>query len=573
MIPRKIYIALFLFLSSLSLSAQVDFRRVCLYNSGDDIQLSWAPLSNPCGNFLSLSIYGRLNTLTPYTFIDSISQVAQLNYTHIGAGTQGNTWSYYLVFKYLCDNSSTISDTLFIDLTQPITSSFDSISYDPTSQKWVMGWSANPATDLKGYIIWQSIGANNSPLDSVANQFYTDNSSNPLGSASSYSLSAFDSCINQSVISSSQKPCYLSKQSNPCETKSILSWNAYEGLNNVSYRIYYKTGAQDFVLDTILYPPSLSYEVTIPDGETREYYIRVFLSNGASSRSNPITLSSDARYSADSNYIESVSWIAANTFEVKSLFNQSSLWDSIYLVQEFNGNTQVLISEQQNPTLYPFQFNSTDSIRYTFTQIATDRCGRIYTSLPHHNMVLKGTETNTDNYLLNWTSYQNWLNDVGQYEVYLGESLDQVFTWNIIGDSYPDSSDSYTVNNLDMNIRCFIVKATENGINSFGFQGVSYSNPICLLQEPNIYFPTAFAPFGINNTYLPVGTSIDKEKSKIEIYSRTGQRVWSSNLQTGWNGLHKDGTPYQDAVFLYHAEIYFLNGDRKGFKGNITILY
>ncbi len=553
-------------ISSLTLHAQVDFRRVCLYNSGNDIQLSWAPLSNPCGNFISLSIYGRLNTLSPFSFIDSLTQINQLNYTHIGAGSQGTTWSYYLIFKYLCDNSELRTDTLVIDQTQPTTSTFDSISYDPTSQKWVMGWSQNPAADLQGYFIWQNQGTR-TIIDTTANQFYIDQSSNPNASAIAYLLTAYDSCYNQSVISSSQKPCFLNASSNACETNSVLTWNAYEGLGNVSYRIYYKEGTADFVLDTILYP------VNIPNGATREYYLRVFLNNGASSRSNPVTLSADPLYSADSNYIQNLSWVSKNSFKLNGLYNRSDFWDSLYVLKETNGVETMLLGEQISQVNYPLSISGIDTLSHYLTQVQVDRCGRRYFSQPHNNIVLKGTESSLDTYLLSWTSYQNWLNDVGQYEVYLGESIDAISTWNIIGDSYPDSSDSYSVNDLTMNLRCFRIKAIEAGSNSFGLQGVSHSNPICLLQEPHIYFPTAFAPYGINTEYLPVGTSIDKKKSSIEIYSRTGQKVWSSNLERGWTGLSNTGAPYQDAVFLYHAEIYFLNGDRKGYKGNITILY
>lgn len=553
--------------------AQLDFRRVCVHKNGNDIELSWAQPSNPCGKFVDIKIFARLNNTVSYTFIDSVTNINQLNFVHTNAATLGTTWSYYLVFNYLCDNSSYQTTIFSIDFNQPNTTNIDSVSYDPLSKFWTIGWSGNPAPDLLGYIVWSSQGNNNIPLDSLRALYYIDSSSNPNNSASSYRLSAYDSCVNQSVISDFHKPMYLSLSSNSCGTKNTLTWNAYEGLTNSKYEIYSKKGSSDYALDTTLFPPNTNLDFTLNSGDSIEYYVRVFLGNGATSRSNPVKITATDLYQVDSNYITQVSWTSPNTFEITCLHPISELWDSVYIKRSFNkSNISIYGKEIQSSPLI-ITDRMPDTNLYYYQQILIDNCGRSYNSTTHSNILLESTEPNTDSYNLNWNNYINWLNGVKDYQINLGDDISQYSTWNNLRTVYPDTNESIIINDDNLNIRCFQIKATENGANIFNQKGVSYSNPVCHIQKPSIYFPNAFLPNGINKTYSPVGISIDQNKSTIQIYSRTGQRVWDSNLTKQWTGYSTDGKPYQDASFLYYAVIYFLNGDKQIYKGNITVLY
>jgi hypothetical protein len=563
------------FFCFLNLNAQPDFRRACIQANNEDISIQWVPPSDNCNKFEKVYIYGRLNNLAPYSIIDSIASAATNSYIHSQAANQGKTWQYFLLYKLLCNDSSFYSDTLFIDLDQPEKTSIDSVSFDPVSQKYIIGWKANPAIDLMGYSLWESNGNSNNIITNVTDTFFVDVSSSPLSNNKGYRISAFDSCINQSVISEQHRPVFLKMNGNYCKNKITLSWNSYSGSSNISYSVYLKNASGDYVIDTVLYPPVNSIPYELNAGDSIEFFIRVALSNGFSSRSNPVSVSVLDSFNTDSNYIRCVSWNDKNELEIKSLSNTGFFFDSIFLFRERNNHTDLLYGGVASPGFYAYtDKNILDTLTYKYTQKLTDICERNYWSNQGKNMVLKSENGPMQNHIHRWSHYADWSAGVSYYQLEMSSIPDKNSTWNILLNNLNDSNAENSLSEEDtFNTRCYRIKAIENVPNPLKIYSEAISNPMCIIDPPAIYFPNAIHLSGANPLFKPLGISIDKNKSKIRIYSRNGQLIYSSGLHEYWDGTLENKNPAPIGVYIYIAEIYFMDNSKEIFKGNITVLH
>ena len=98
-------------------------------------------------------------------------------------------------------------------------------------------------------------------------------------------------------------------------------------------------------------------------------------------------------------------------------------------------------------------------------------------------------------------------------------------------------------------------------------------------KERNIYIPNAFSPNedGNNDEFMIFSILGVKEINSFQIYSRWGELVFSdSNFQpndptNSWDGTF-NGEVLNPAVFVYFAQIEFLDGKVILYKGDVTLL-
>ncbi len=94
-----------------------------------------------------------------------------------------------------------------------------------------------------------------------------------------------------------------------------------------------------------------------------------------------------------------------------------------------------------------------------------------------------------------------------------------------------------------------------------------------------VYIPNAFTPNGdgINDEFMPYTGNSVKIIRTFRIYDRHGNEVFKAtdmpqNLAgSGWNGEFK-GKRMQPAVFVWVAEIEFLDGSARVYKGDVTLV-
>lgn len=102
---------------------------------------------------------------------------------------------------------------------------------------------------------------------------------------------------------------------------------------------------------------------------------------------------------------------------------------------------------------------------------------------------------------------------------------------------------------------------------------------IFLNKERNVYVPNAFSPNGDGDNdvfHIFADDSVVKINSFI-VFNRWGESVFEvynsfpNNPQWGWDGMYR-GKPVNAAVYVWVAEIEFLNGDVEVFKGDVIIM-
>jgi gliding motility-associated-like protein len=102
---------------------------------------------------------------------------------------------------------------------------------------------------------------------------------------------------------------------------------------------------------------------------------------------------------------------------------------------------------------------------------------------------------------------------------------------------------------------------------------------IKVIIDRNVFIPSAFSPTGdgINDIFLIYGGIDVLEINSFQIYNRWGELVFEdygfqpNKPDHGWDGTFR-GEPMNPAVFAYWAEITFIDGYKKFYKGDVTLL-
>ncbi len=95
----------------------------------------------------------------------------------------------------------------------------------------------------------------------------------------------------------------------------------------------------------------------------------------------------------------------------------------------------------------------------------------------------------------------------------------------------------------------------------------------------NLYFPTAFSPNGdgINDLFFAGAGPGVESISRFEIYSRWGELLFiqkgvlPNDPSAGWNGTQK-GKLLNSGVFIYLAEVEFIDGKTEVFSGEVLLM-
>ena len=93
-------------------------------------------------------------------------------------------------------------------------------------------------------------------------------------------------------------------------------------------------------------------------------------------------------------------------------------------------------------------------------------------------------------------------------------------------------------------------------------------------KEENYYIPNAFTPASENpeNNQVKIYSN-NVLKSKLVIFNRWGEKVFEGldAHRIGWNGIYK-GIPAPMSVYVYYAEIVYLNGRKIFTSGDVTLI-
>ena len=124
------------------------------------------------------------------------------------------------------------------------------------------------------------------------------------------------------------------------------------------------------------------------------------------------------------------------------------------------------------------------------------------------------------------------------------------------------------------------INTTTYQATAFTSSGCESTDQITIFVEKNrdIYFPNVFSPNddGINDIFFPQSSDIVENIKTFQVFNRWGEVIYEVNdvlpndISIGWDGTFR-GQALNPAVFVYFAEIEFIDGVTIIFKGDVAI--
>ncbi len=535
--------------------------RACLDNNDSTVTITYSSISDVCGSFVVHHIYGS-ETGTNYKLLSTETNF-NVNTVKIKLPNANPTWSFYINTRFLCNGVDSVqSNTLFIDLDKPDLNPIDSVSIDITTQKLLIGWQKNIATDISGYRIYKNSGGSNSRIgDTSSTHFVVNNQAININSV--ITIAAFDSCNLFSEISSGHRAMSLSSALDTCTRTVNLNWTKYLGWSVDAQDLYVSTNGSSYVGQAI---DKLSLGTPFPGlnfGDSVCFFIRARNTTGtAKSSSSNITCAKLYRpLLPKTTYLSEVTVENNTHLKIECYVDNQGVSDSVVLYRSTSG--EVTIGSKKlvtGPNFYSWTDNSvsiTKQPEIYFIRTFAPCLGGTSTSLPSSSILLKIVDES-----LTWNKYDNWDGGVNEYLVYAYDGS----TWNIL-----TSTQDLFYENIDTTLICFRIEAVENQ-NSFGFNKTSESNEVCAKREPRFFVPNTLNPLSHNSRFRVIGPSIDKSNSTMRIFNRWGEIIFTTNnVDEGWS-VAAEEIFIPLGIYFYDVALLDLNGNKHRLSGSVRVI-
>jgi gliding motility-associated-like protein len=554
--------------STFAVDKGTKLRYICLSQSDSIATINWNQVTDGCASFKSYDIYGREDNFSLFQFMKSVPNIATTSTTLKLPNLK--TWQFYIVVHSACNGVDSFhSDTLSIDIQEPAPWSLDSVSVDFNTQKVMAGWSAHSDSDVLGYYVYY-VTSTNDRISDNNDLFFLGSNEDPTTGPISYSIAAYDTCLNTSPISPFHRTMYLTHSFDTCTGVTSLNWTRYIGWNTIQeYRIYASTNSSLYSIVGTVDGNTTSFNAPgITPGDTVCYFIRAVNgdNNAITSSSNincqyykPLTKPSKL-------YISNVSVVNHSNIEIRCIHDSSietielfkrtlgGAWSSFYSYSPTVEDTTLL-----DLTL------DVNTERAEYRMVSYDVCNRpTDTSNISTNILL---EWQVDD--LSWNYYYSFMAGSTDYDIL---SNFPGSTWNIELLTLDSFYLQPTQTDIDGNAKCFCIRIIESAVNAFSIQDTSYSNQVCAVADISIYFPTAFVPNGVNAIYKPVGVNISPENYLLQIINRWGEIVFeSTDPNVGWDGTYNSEF-CQMGVYAYRYTAKSLEGTNKAGSGSLHLI-
>jgi len=555
-----LFIGLFATKFCLGLDKAPDILRVCLDNNTSTATLFWQKPSDACNSFTAFYIYSSENN-GPWILKNKINSLNTTS-SSIFLIDLSSTWKFRITAYSACNGiDSFLSNEQIIDQIKPDNQFLDSVSFDQTSQLISAGWKKNNANDTKGYRTYEYNNAVNNFIQDVNttfNIFLGFDKSNPVN----ISVAAFDSCNLFSAISSSQRAAYLNGSFDTCSKTAKLNWTQYLGWANTKQHLYLNFNNAGFIKQAT--PISGLTTLTINNiilGDKLCFFIQTEETNlNKTSSSNTICFNTRKLTIPIKNYLENVT--IENDAYIDVSFNDDNLadTDSLWLERSANNmsNFAAILKLKHNPTITTINYqdlnaNFNNSF-YVYRVKTFDKCGVLSsTSNIGTSILLSKPLFLNDQYTFKWNPYSGWEKGINLQEIELSNNR---FTWNTLKTETANTNKSYIGKSLlDTDSVCIRVKNTET-TNTLNITSISLSNVQCVYSINDFYFPGTINPYSNNNIFKIYGNGLDKNRGRLEIYNRWGERIFeTNNLETGWDAK-TNGEVVDMGNYIYKATFF-----------------
>ena len=491
----------------------------------------------------------------------------------------------------LADNSGcrSISNILmadYKDIRNPEQPYVDSISVLPNGTT-VIGWKIPVDRDIERYYIQYAVGGTNQLIDSLMgreNTHYTYTTptanSGPLG----VFVQALDTCRNGSTVNYMIRTMFVRSTYDRCAYQTTLKWNKYvwSDVKGVpvetlgKYKIYYSVNGSAFTSVGETSDTNFVHTGVAP-GKNICYFIRVVNQKQTiTASSNRTCFFSDQVEAPQFIYIKTATVIDKSSAEIKIYLDNSKSSRGISVERSANGTDYTAIGFL--PYTGAAHYSLVDeniepgSRSYLYKAYVIDSCGNTrFASIAAKTILLKVHEDEGQMFVkqLSWSKYEGFAGSVSGYNVYRIVNGDMntalIGSTDALNTTYTDNAEEAAPMGAKIE---YLVQAVEGIGNPYGILERSNSNPVPVYMEGNLYVPNAFAPSGLNTTWLPITHFIEKTDYHVSVFNRWGKKVFETNDDTvAW-----DGSDCIADVYVYLIDYKNARGEYLQVKGTVILL-
>ncbi len=487
-----------------------------------------------------------------------------------------------------CVSSSNIDSVIFLNNAPPPNMQLDSVSVDLLSQLSQLGWAPSTDTDVNRYIILQEINGVLTPIDTVYgynNTAYINTNSNPGNGPEVYGIAAIDSCDNLGNASMLHHSIYLTHVVNGCLGKVDLAWSPYFGFSGISnYLIYVKQDNQPYTLAATVSGATQTFTYTnMNNSSTYCFYIRAISNTGGiSSSSNEVCFVANVIDLADFTYMNYATVENDFTAALKCYIDTSADIASYVVTRRklpFGTNDTLgvfLIDTYDQFIRYYDNSAKAQETAYEYKIFIIDACGNLTgVSNVGTTIFLQGEALPGFTNKLSWNFYKAWDGKVATYNLYscddqLKQNANLVASFDSTGKYY--EHDVAEITPPDGTI-CYFIEAIEGSGNQYGFAEKSYSNVICLEQEPVLYIPNAFVFGGLSENFGPKGIYENMTAEyNFSIWNRWGEKIFETKTPgQNWDATYK-GRKVPIGVYVYMLDYTSVKGKSINRIGIVTVI-
>jgi hypothetical protein len=487
-----------------------------------------------------------------------------------------------------CVSSSNIDSVIFTNNVPPVNMNLDSVSVDLASQLTQLGWSPSLDTDVDRYIILQEINGVLTPIDTIFgynNTSYLNLNSNPGNGPEIYGIAALDSCDNFGNASLLHHSIYLTHQVNGCLGKVDLAWSPYFGFNGISnYLIYVKKDNQPYTLAATVSGATQTFTYTnMNNSSTYCFYVRAMSNTGAiSASSNEVCFVANVIDLADFTYMNYATVENDFTAALKCYIDTAADIASYIVTRRklpFGSNDTLgvfLIDTYDEFIRYYDNSTKAQEAAYEYKIFIIDACGNLTgVSNIGTTIFLQGEAMPGFTNKLSWNFYKAWDGKVATYNLYtcddkLKQNPNLVASFDSTGKYFEHYVAEITP--ADGTI-CYFIEALEGTGNQYGFLEKSYSNVICLEQEPVLYIPNAFVFGGLSKDFGPKGIYENMAAEyNFSIWNRWGEKIFETKTPgQNWDATYK-GSKVPIGVYVYMLDFTSIKGKSINSVGIVTVI-